>query len=175
MKSCDVCAPLKYVKVKNTYVSFITPEIRENMHHRDFLHRKATSFKDPSLWKAYQQQRNKVNIDFQKCKRDYLTSSVIKSEGNQRQMWRMLKTALNRNTNCSQLPSVLSPNCLNDFFTTIGPKLTTTLPEQFEMPEFTSATSGSCYKFAPITENQVFQEIKLLGSWRKEQSGYFKY
>ena len=31
------------------------------------------------------------------------------------------------------------------------------------MPEFTSATSGSCYKFAPITENQVFQEIKLLG------------
>ena len=54
MKSCDMCAPLKRVKVKNTYVSFITPEIRENMHHRDFLHRKATSFKDPSLWKAYQ-------------------------------------------------------------------------------------------------------------------------
>ena len=158
------CAPFKHVKVKNIATSFITPDIREEMYKRDFLHRKATRLKDPIVWNDYKKQRNYVNTIIIRAKKEHFSNSVENSHGNQRNMWKTLKTALNNNKHQPELPSTLTPDKLNTFFSTVGSKLSETLPFSFDMPTSTNNhTLPIKFSFGPILVNRVLDELKSLG------------
>ena len=134
------------------------------MYKRDFLHRKATWLKDPIIWNEYKKQRNHVNTIIIRAKREHVSNSVENSHGNQRNMWKTLKTALNNNKHQPELPSTLTPDKLNTFFSTVGTKLSETLPSTFDMPTSTNNhTLPIKFSFGPILVNRVLDELKSLG------------
>ena len=66
-------------------------------------------------------------------------------------MWETLKTALNNKKHQPELPSTLTPDKLNTFFSTVGSKLSEALPSAFEMS--TSSNNHTLpikFSFGPI-------------------------
>ena len=79
-------------------------------------------------------------------------------------MWKTLKSALNNNKHQPELPSTLTPDKLNTFFSTVGSKLSETLPSTFDMPTSTNNHTLSIkFSFGPILVNRVLDELKSLG------------
>ena len=61
-------------------------------------------------------------------------------------MWKNLRSALNNNKYISDIPVALTPDCINNFFTTIGSQLAKTLPLKYSrpMPDFMGETIHNC-------------------------------
>ena len=159
---CNVFAPLKCIKVKNTPINFITPGLRDQMYMRFYLHKKSVQSNCPRLWNEYKSQRNKVNSLIRQAKEDFFISSVKEANGNQKYMWRTLRAALNNNKYNSDIPVALTPDCLNNFFTTVGSQLAKILPLKYSMPDFIGEAIHNCFNFSSIEEETVLHELKLL-------------
>jgi hypothetical protein len=116
-------APKRKIKIKSRNNPWFTKDLIASIHHRDYLHKKATTSKYHSDMVSYRQKRNKVNSDIFKAKRKYYHEAITRS-GNSRDMWAKLRSILPTKTTSTKLTSGITPNQFNDFCSTIGEKLT---------------------------------------------------
>ena len=112
-------APLKTFRVSQVTSAFKTPDIRQLIYHRDYLHSKAVKYSDELLWSEYRKIRNLITSQISKAKKQYFASRVLQSSGNMGPMWNTLKGALNKN-NRDNSSTDLSPDDFNDYFSTIN-------------------------------------------------------
>ena len=60
---------------------FITPDIRQLIYHRDYLHSKAVKFSDEHLWSEYRKIWNLITSPISKAKKQYFAFRVLRSSG----------------------------------------------------------------------------------------------
>ena len=111
--------PKRSFKVKQRYNPWFSKHITKSIYHRDFLHKQAVVSKSPM--NAYRLARNKVNLAIRKAKKDYYHNIITT---NTRHMWSLLKTILPSKINTSRIPTNLTANMFNNYFSTIGQELT---------------------------------------------------
>ena len=121
LRICEKHAPKRSFKVKQHYNPWFSEHITKSIHHRDFLHKKAVVSKSPTSMNAYRLARNKVNLAIRKAKKDYYHNIITT---NTRHMGSLLKTILPSKINTSRIPTNLTADMFNKYFSTIGQELT---------------------------------------------------
>ena len=155
-------APLKTFRVSHVTSTFITPDIRQLIYHRDYLHSKAVKYSDELLWSEYRKIRNLITSQISKSKKQYFASRVLQSSGNMGQMWNTLKEALNKNTRDNSSTD-LSPDDFNDYFSTIGTKIAETFNDAPVDTDLNNSFADT-FTFSEITQRSIHQLLLQLGS-----------
>ena len=73
---CSIHAPLKSIRVRNRNNPWMTADILTMMYERDYLHKKATRYKDDETWDQYRQKRNSVVHAINKVQRLFYQNEV---------------------------------------------------------------------------------------------------
>ena len=132
-------APLRTRRVRQKKSPWITPDLKQRMHDRNKLKRKAIKSRDPNDWKAFKRARNLVNNTVKISKQHYYKTAFDNHKGNSRKTWQTINelTSLKaKNSHVKELnidevtindPSEMS-NAFNDYFAEIGPELTNVIP-----------------------------------------------
>ena len=101
---------------------------------------------------AYRLGRNKVNLAIRKAKKDYYHKIIAT---NTRNMWSLLKTILPSKINTSRIPTYLTADMFNKYFSTIGQELTKhfiTADNASSINDKTSSCSKSFnFRLIPVT------------------------
>ena len=85
------------------------------------LPRKATANKNSDIWEQYKQSRNRVVYAIKQAQKTYYQDRVASQPGNKSAMWSSLKHIMG--TSKSDCPIPITPQVVNDYFTTVGVKL----------------------------------------------------
>ena len=83
------------------------------MYRRDFLHKKAVSSKDQTLWKEYQRARNNVNAAITLAKKRYYDDAIDHNKNDPRMMWKKINELIRdktKNVSCNHGISAYSFN-----------------------------------------------------------------
>ena len=170
-RTVDKHAKTKTKRVKTQFKpSWITPEIREARHKRDFFHKK----KDDENFKHW---RNKVTGLIRAAKEQYY-KSAIDNHKNSKDIWRYIRE-LGANSNHST-PNTLTTNgetvhdaedisnMFNDYFVNLSKALLSDNAEYTHTLDilkcFTRTKLGPSHEFSikPITETEVFTMLSQL-------------
>ena len=108
----------------------MSSDLKNSMHERNRLHRKAVKSKNPVDWIKYKEVKNSVNMQVRKCKSDYYCNLIEESKNQPKSLWKHLNNITSRksNSNVSSLSADgnnhTSPydiaQTLNLHFSTIG-------------------------------------------------------
>ena len=131
-------APWREIKVRSFSSPWITCEIRHKMNRRYKLFNAAISSKCPEQWSNYKRVRNEVTSDLRKAKSSYF-STIFNEVKSSSAYWNLLKRATNpkvrknigplkKDGGTLELTDSGKANLMNSYFTTIGLKLSNTLP-----------------------------------------------
>ena len=72
----DKQAPIVTRRVRGSSVAWLTPEIKELMHKRDYEHKKAISTNSELHWSSYKILRNAVNTKMREEKCNYYSNEL---------------------------------------------------------------------------------------------------
>jgi DNA-binding LytR/AlgR family response regulator len=87
----DRHAPPITRKVRSEYAPWITSEIKNLMHRRDFLKRKAVKTGSKQFHTdAFAKERNELNKLIKRTKAEYFTNTLNKCENKPKQMWKTI-------------------------------------------------------------------------------------
>lgn len=150
-------APLRMHRVSDRYKPWITTDIVKLMYERDHMHDLAVNLKCPSLMTSYRLLRNRITKDIESLEREYLTTKIDENKANDKQMWNILKKAMGYGDSLPPLPSNISAQQFNSFFSDIGKKLsepfidqqpyTWKLPSSIYTFEFRTITAAETLKY----------------------------
>ena len=76
----DRHAPLRTKRVRGSKAPWITIELKELMHQRDFLKIRAIQSKNPQDWSAFKKARNTVNNDIKHAKDEHYKTAFCENE-----------------------------------------------------------------------------------------------
>ena len=102
---------------------WLTSDLKQLMHERDYHHKKALSTNKELHWSNYKRLRNTVNTRMRKEKSNYY-SNQLAEEKDSKEMWRTLHKIVPKKTKTVP-PSGdgLTASCLNGFFTSFADTL----------------------------------------------------
>ena len=83
----DRHAPLRSKRVRSSKSPWITSHLKQRMHERDILKKKAIRSNDPNDWTIFTKYRNSVNSEIKQAKESYYVNSFRENEGNSRKTW----------------------------------------------------------------------------------------
>ena len=75
-------APLRSKRVRSSKSPWITSHLKQRMHERDILKKKAIRSNDPNDWTIFTKYRNSVNSEIKQSKESYYVNSFRENEGN---------------------------------------------------------------------------------------------
>ena len=115
--AADKHVPIVTRRVRGRSVPWLTPEIKDLMHKRDYEHKKAISTKTELHWRNYKRLRNAVNTKMRKEKCNYY-SHKLSGDQNSKEMWKTLKNILPKEKKCAtnSSPSNLSATKFDQYF-----------------------------------------------------------
>ena len=90
----DKHAPMKRRRVRKKTAPWMNNDIKILMRDRDRCKAKARVTKLESDWNKYKTSRNHVTAVIRKCKRKYVTESIMKNKGNPSEIWKLLRTLM---------------------------------------------------------------------------------
>ena len=122
----DVHAPIQSQRVKIKANYWFNNSIIEMIYKRNHLHRVAIHTKSTEDWEKYKQLRNEITLNIRKSKRVYYENEINTASNDPTKLWNILKQTLPSKKSCTKSCSI-SPQEFNDFFSTIGEKLTSNL------------------------------------------------
>ena len=136
LQTLDRHAPFRCMRTRGNSLPWITPNIKNLMRARDFHKKKAVKFNSQLHWAKYKDTRNKVNSELYKAKKSYFYDKfeVCTRTKDPKQSWHHINHLLGKNYKSNNIPqliigdTIVSDNLLiaeafNDFFVSIGPKL----------------------------------------------------
>ena len=116
LSAYDKHAPFRKKRVKHvTKPPWITREIDEEIYYRDFLLKSGKR-------ELFKRQRNKVTSMKRKAKRQYFQKLVVSCKDS-RQVWKAINLLTRKHVSKSQQITNISPNTLNNHFSTIAEKI----------------------------------------------------
>ena len=139
----DKHAPIKTRRAKCTNKSpWITPELTELMHERDYHQKQAHKTNLEYHWQQFRELRNLVNNQVKLARSKYYQDSVNANKNNPSNLWKTLNELTPRTksgTNPSCIISEEKPvtdqksiaTILNEYFTSIGTKLADKIKNTF--------------------------------------------
>jgi hypothetical protein len=156
----DKHAPSRRHRVRNRVNPWITKEIVTLMYKRDRLHNEAIKTGRNDLFNEYRCARNEVVKKIKLAKKEYYSHELSNNTG-PRQKWKTLRTLLGTNAKDSNFPSTLTPNVMNDYFATVGQKLSTKFSDSTS-PSWPSGDSIHVFNFNPVSEDFVHKQLRSL-------------
>lgn len=72
---------------------------------KDFLKKKASSTNDPSIWKQFQDARNKANNSVKKAKRKCFSDNLDANKSDPRKTWRLINELQSRQSKSTSVSS----------------------------------------------------------------------
>ena len=134
----DKICPLKNFSIKKLSDPWITAEILEIIFEKDRLLNKAKHIKNDNDWILAKNARNETNITIRNSKADFVKENLELHKNNSKLFWKNTNSILpqknNKKNNFINLTddndilivsNTQSSNYINNFFTSIGPKLAT--------------------------------------------------
>ena len=170
----DVHAPQVTRKVKSEYTPWMTNNIKKQIHHRDFLKKKAIKTGSGNMFAAYKKSRNTLNKLIKDTKRNYYTKALNDAKNNPKNMWNTINKLTSKksktttisklnisNENVTEDPNEIS-HTFNTYFNTIGENLASELPVTTETPESYVTPSNSTFQIQNVSEVDVFHSLTTL-------------
>lgn len=162
----DKHAPLRLRKAKSTYSPWLTSSIKNAIHNRDFLKKKAIKNGSDELLKAYKLSRNRVNHLIKKSKIEFYEKCIEENKSNPKVMWKNINQLIGKRSktttinNLSVHDNVITGDhniaeTLNDYFSTIGPSLAQNLPKSSTHPIDFISPVGTRFSFSLVTLDEV--------------------
>jgi hypothetical protein len=140
------------------------------MKARDFHKKKAVKFNSQLHWAKYKDTRNKVNSELYKAKKRYFCDKFedCAQTKDPKQSWHHINHLLGRNFKSNNIPqlkigdTIISDNltiaeAFNDFFVSIGPKLSAELDhDTLDLSENLGTSPVTLFALSEISEYEVF-------------------
>ena len=132
LRICDAHAPICVSRMKNRYKPWVTSDIVQLMHRRDFVYKK--SLKNPSidLVNEYKSLRNEVGVQIELSKKRYYDDLYNVGKSNSKSLWKELKK-LSGGIPCENTTTKLSAKEFNYFFSSIGSNTTKHLNDNINL------------------------------------------
>ena len=86
--------PMRERRIRADSEKWINDSILSEMRQRDFLHRKALKSKTDENWKAYKAARNRVGVQINNAKRDFVNEAIEQAHAKPKDMWDRIKEIL---------------------------------------------------------------------------------
>ena len=126
----DQHAPIKNMKVKGIGIPWMTVEISQTMHNRDYHLKKANKTQSKIHWSAYCKLRCLVNKQIREGKSSYYENLIKENNKNPSGLWKTLNEITSRSKPSSAPSSIISngiehkdtksiASLFNNFFTNI--------------------------------------------------------
>ena len=163
LKICDHHAPMVEKRLRNRNSPWITPQIIKMMYQRDYMHRKAVDTQCDDMWQKYRELRNKINDTIKFEKQQYYEDAIISNQRNPKSMWKKINELVRENKHNSTMKCNIPASKFNDFFSTIGHKVTAKLGNGCEF-KWKNPPSVHSFEFHIIEENKVRKDIEALDS-----------
>ena len=136
---CDLHAPFRRKKVRNSNSPWLTPHLKKLMFERDKAKKLASRAGCSETWMHFKALRNKVNIAIKKAKVEYYNSFFKNNQGNIKNTWKGINTIFGKIPQSTRIHSLkigdtiyTTPdeisNRLNHHFCSVGPILANEIP-----------------------------------------------
>ena len=126
-------APFVERHLKKWNNPWVWPDIVKLMYRQDFLHKKAVSGKDKTLWKDYQRARNSVNAAITLAKKRYYDNAIDHNTNDPRMMWKKINELIwdkKKHISCNHGISAYS---FNEYFSKVGHTVTSKFVNQADI------------------------------------------
>ena len=127
------------------------------------MHRKAVDTQCDDMWQKYRELRNKINDTIKFEKQQYYEDAIISNQRNPKSMWKKINELVRENKHNSTMKCNIPASKFNDFFSTIGRKVTAKLGNGGEF-KWKNPPSVHSFEFHIIEENKVRKDIEALDS-----------
>ena len=134
----------------------------------------------PKLKRVYINQRNLVTTLVKKAKVEFY-KNIIAEQNDPRKLWNIINEACGKAVNKAEMPNkLLTENSqiltntsdiateFNKFFTEIGPKLASAIPESLTELNIHKQAKYPEFKLLPVEQSAVLKEIKSLNEHKAE-------
>ena len=135
------------------------------IYERNHYHQKFLKTKENEYWLSYRLLRNKINIAIKNIKKEYYHNLIINNNNDLRGMWRALRHVLPSRKQYECVPDSLNCEVLNDYFSTVGSKLTSQFHNN-PLPELNNITYSSPFVFKDIEPHYVYKKLTSLPNKR---------
>ena len=92
-------APIQNERTRSFNVTWLTKEIKELIHNRVKLKRKAVVANQDEDWQNYKSFRNKVNIAMRQAKKNYYCDKIALQKDYCKDTWKTINNLLGRTRN----------------------------------------------------------------------------
>ena len=171
----DQHAPLKKSRISGLHTPWLTSELIQLMHKRDYSHRKALKTNFHQHWTSYKRIKNIVNKEIKKSKSTYYSKLIEDNKSNPTSLWRTINDITSRNVR-STITSIEADSgemfcdhksiaeVLNHYFSTIGSKLANKLKSMslYAPLGLNFLKAKSLFNSKPIDECFVLNKLKHL-------------
>ena len=180
----DEVAPFKEIKVKKHTEPWITSDILEQIHHRDYLLHMYKKTGSKFYYTNYCKVRNKVQRDVKTAKSLFFEEKIEENKNSPKKLWQQFKNlgystkqketsniVLNvDNINCHD--SSIVANHFNTFFTNVAASLVAKLPAAPRIYYISSnifrnfyrrvLSNNICFELKIVEENFILKELEQL-------------
>ena len=173
-------APMMQKRVSERYSPWLSSSLKDLFRSRDKL--KAAAFKSKSeiLMTAYRQVRNKANNMNADLKKTYFINKIHEAAGNMKETWSTINKLINKRSETTKIQSLKADgitifdskeiaNSMNQFFCTVGEKLSNDIPETINpllKGEYIVNPQNATFSFIPVTPKQL---IETMGKFKTSQ------
>jgi hypothetical protein len=156
-------APITVRRLKDRRNPWITNEIVNKMYERDYVKKQADITKSVNLQDQYKKLRNEVTLLINKTKKEYYEKERIACTKNPKKMWKIFNKLISNDIQYN-VPSEISADDFNNFFSTIGQETASTLPGINEPIPWKGLCTNQRFKFVNIQVQDVITILGKLGS-----------
>ena len=169
-------APLRPQTTKEFKLStkpWLSKGILKSIQTKNALFTKCYKKNDPVLIEKYKKYSNKLTTIKRIAKQNYYAKMIQSNKNDLSKQWKLINQILERNNkpkatvtklinekNESLINNVKICNELNSYFTEIGPRMASKIPDTKAMNTISSSLNS--FFCEPCTESEVFQEIMHL-------------
>ena len=90
MSSIDKHAPLKHKRIGKKKSPWITSDLLQKMHKRDYVKKKAVQTNDQNYWRQYKVAQNETNNAIKTQKRKYFTTNLDANKNDPCKAWKLM-------------------------------------------------------------------------------------
>ena len=166
MSSIDKHAPLKHKRIGKKKSPWITSDLLQKMHKRDYLKKNSVQTNDQNYWRQYKVAWNETNNAIKTQKRKYFTTNLDANKNEPCKAWKLmneLNSWQNKSANIAEIKignqSVSSSEniteTLNSHFTSVGQALANEIPSTDVKPEIFLQQTHKTFTFQAVTVDNV--------------------
>ena len=172
----DKHAPNLTRRVSDKYTPWLNSEFFQLAKTRDKLKIQAVKSKSTLLMDCYKQIRNRVNKLNLRLKRKYFSEKISECHGDLKGSWKTINQVINKSSKTTSIPSLnvegvsikdnkTIASSMNNFFCTIGNKLSDKIPEKpnpLLSNEYELGNAVRNFSFKAVSENDVTKVMKKM-------------